>query len=133
MSHQMNVVVIEQRCRMPSGTSDSCDWEVLVDSSGERCLGMEAAQLLSIVDWLHKEGGARDVQVQTKGSRSQEVALIAAALDPAAFSSLSTEGACTASPGCWRSRFLSAPHRFVLPRTSISTSTSIRSARSLLR
>ncbi len=72
--------------------SDSSDWEVLVDSSGERCLGLEAAQLLSIVQWLHSEGGARDVQVQTKGIRSQVVALIAAALDPAAFSNLSTEG-----------------------------------------
>ena len=72
--------------------SGSAAWQLLVESSGERCLGLEAAQLLSVVHWLHDEGGARDVQVQTKGIRSQVVALIAAALDPAAFSSLSTEG-----------------------------------------
>lgn len=72
--------------------SDSADWALLVSSSGERCLGLEAAQLLAIVQWLHSEGGAADVQVQTRGIRSQAVALIAAALDPAAFSSLTTEG-----------------------------------------
>jgi len=72
--------------------SDPSDWELLVDSSGERGLGLEAAQLLSVVQWLHDEGGARDVQVQTRGIRSQVVALIAAALDPAAFSSLNAEG-----------------------------------------
>lgn len=73
-------------------TSDSSDWEVLVDSSGERCLGLEAAQLLSVVQWLHSENEGREVQLQTKGIRSQVVALIAAALNPGAFSRLVTEG-----------------------------------------
>jgi hypothetical protein len=70
---------------------DSSDWVLLVDSSGDRSLGLEAAQLLSIVRWLHAERGIRDVQMQTSGIRTQVVALVAAALDPEAFSSVNTQ------------------------------------------
>ena len=38
---------------------DSSDWELLVDSSGDRSLGLEAAQLLSIVHWLRSTQGDR--------------------------------------------------------------------------
>lgn len=71
---------------------DSSDWEVLVDSSGERSLGMEAAQLLSVIQWLHAEGGAQEINLKTKGIRSQLVALVAAALDADAIKALHTEG-----------------------------------------
>jgi dienelactone hydrolase len=69
---------------------DSSDWVVLVDSSGDRSLGLEAAQLLSVVQWFRSERGASEVQVHTNGIRSQVIALIAAALEPQAFSSLTT-------------------------------------------
>jgi hypothetical protein len=70
---------------------DSSDWEVLVDSSGDRSLGLEAAQLLSVVQWLHLEKRASEIQVQANGIRSQVIALVAAALDPQAFSTLETQ------------------------------------------
>ena len=54
---------------------DSSDWELLVDSSGDRSLGLEAAQLLSIVHWLRSTQGARDIQVKTNGIRNQVIAL----------------------------------------------------------
>jgi dienelactone hydrolase len=70
---------------------DSSDWEVLVDSSGDRSLGLETAQLLSVAQWLRAERGAREVHVQTKGIRSQVIAQVAAALDPKAFTTLTTQ------------------------------------------
>lgn len=69
---------------------DSSDWEVLVDSSGDRCLGLEAAQLLSIMRWLRSEHH-ETIEVRTTGMRSQVIALIAAALEPEAFNTLATE------------------------------------------
>ncbi len=71
---------------------DSSDWEVLVDSSGERSLGLEAAQLLSVVQWLRSAGSVHDIEVETKGIRSQVVALVAAGLEPGAIQTLHTEG-----------------------------------------
>lgn len=70
---------------------DSSDWEVLVDSSGDRSLGLEAAQFLSIAHWLRSMRGAVEIQVETTGIRSQVIALVAAALEPKAFSSLTTQ------------------------------------------
>ncbi len=68
---------------------DSSDWEALVDSSGDRCLGLEATQLLSIAQWL-RSGQHEKIEVRTTGIRSQVIALVAAALDPDAFNSLTT-------------------------------------------
>jgi len=68
---------------------DSSDWEVLLDSSGDRCLGLEAAQLLSIAQWL-RSGQHETIEVRTTGIRSQVIALVAAALDPGAFDTLTT-------------------------------------------
>ncbi len=62
-------------------------WALLADSSGNRPLGLEAAQLTAIARWLHAATG-RPVEVQTYGIRSQVVALTAAALAPADFSTV---------------------------------------------
>lgn len=70
---------------------DSSDWEVLVDSSGDRSLGLEAAQLLSVVRWLRSTHGAVEIQVKSNGIRNQVIALVAAALEPEAFASLTAE------------------------------------------
>jgi dienelactone hydrolase len=70
---------------------DSSDWALLVDSSGDRCLGLEAAQLLAVARWIRSTHGAGEVSVKTNGFRTQVIALIAAALDPGAFSVLENE------------------------------------------
>lgn len=68
---------------------DSSDWEVLVDSSGDRCLGLEAAQLLAIAQWL-RSGQHKKIELRTTGIRSQVIALVAAALEPDALNTLMT-------------------------------------------
>lgn len=70
---------------------DSSDWELLVDSSGDRSLGLQAAQLLSIIHWLRSTQGAREIQVETNGIRNQVIATVAAALEPEAFSGLDVQ------------------------------------------
>lgn len=63
---------------------DSTDWETLVASTGDRPLGLEAAQLLAIVQWLRTEDPHRRIEVETDGIRSGVIAAVAAALDPRA-------------------------------------------------
>lgn len=58
---------------------------------GDRPLGLRAAQLLAIADWVRSEWGAEEVRVDATGMRSQVAALVAAALEPAAFSGLAVE------------------------------------------
>ena len=70
---------------------DSSDWELLVDSSGDRSLGLEAAQLLSVGHWLQTVGGASEIKLETDGIRNQVIALVAAALDPSAFVEVTTQ------------------------------------------
>ena len=64
---------------------DPSDWEMLVDSSGERPLGLEVAQLITTANWLRSTGHSQ-VQVETDGIRSQVIAVMAAAIEPDAFS-----------------------------------------------
>jgi len=65
---------------------DSSDWELLVDASGDRSLGLEVAQLLAFTEWVRSSTGTSNVQVVTNGIRNQTIALIAAAIEPDAFS-----------------------------------------------
>lgn len=67
-------------------TPDSSDWELLVDSSGDRSLGLQVAQLLAVAHWLHSTHPLSRVQISTCGIRTQVVALIAAAVEPDTFS-----------------------------------------------
>jgi len=53
----------------------------MIASAGERPLGLEAAQLIALARWL----GVRKVRVLTAGPRSQVIARVAAALEPALF------------------------------------------------
>jgi dienelactone hydrolase len=62
-------------------------WELLTDSSGERPLGLEAAQLVAAANWLRSTTG-RPVQVETNGIRNQVIALTAAAIAPDDFSAV---------------------------------------------
>jgi dienelactone hydrolase len=72
---------------------DSSDWVLLVDAIGDRSLGLEVAQLLAVTNWLRSARGASTIQVATDGIRNQVIALIAAAIEPAAFSGLASQNA----------------------------------------
>jgi len=72
---------------------DPSDWEVLVDSSGGRSLGLEVAQLLALTEWVRSTTVSGHVQVETDGIRNQTIALIAAAVEPNAFSDVVNQNA----------------------------------------
>jgi dienelactone hydrolase len=69
---------------------DSTDWETLVASTGDRPLGLEVAQLLAVVHWLHTNDPDRTVEIETNGIRSGVIAAVAAALDPSAIHSITS-------------------------------------------
>jgi len=66
------------------------NWVLLVDASGDRSLGLEAAQLLAVAHWLRATSQASVIKVETDGIRNQVIALVAAALDPEAFNTLTS-------------------------------------------
>jgi hypothetical protein len=55
---------------------------------GDRPLGLRAAQLLAVARWVRSTSGAEHVRIDATGLRSQVVALVAAALEPEAFSEI---------------------------------------------
>jgi hypothetical protein len=55
---------------------------------GERPLGLAAAQLVEASRWLAARAGGAPPRLETTGIRSQLVALVAAALEPRAFSEI---------------------------------------------
>jgi hypothetical protein len=72
-------------------TPDSSDWALLVDSSGDRSLGLQVAQLLAIAHWLPSIHPLSRIQISTRGIRTQVVALIAAAIEPNTFTAESNQ------------------------------------------
>jgi hypothetical protein len=58
----------------------------MIATTGERPLGIEAAQLIALADWLH----AAQVRLETRGIRSQVIARVAAALKPGLFREIVT-------------------------------------------
>ncbi len=58
----------------------------LLDSLGDRTVGLEAAQLVSIAHWMRERSGSARLRLETSGIRSQLTALVAAALEPKLFS-----------------------------------------------
>ena len=52
---------------------------------GDRSLGMEAAQLVTIIRWLQKQSGHKTGELEVIGMRNQAVALVTAALEPSLF------------------------------------------------
>ncbi len=57
-----------------------------VATIGDRPLGIEAAQLIAATNRLREVSGARPIRLESTGIRSQVVALVASALEPAMFS-----------------------------------------------
>ena len=60
----------------------------MLDSLGDRSLGMEAAQLIRIAQWAGQKANVNKVRLESSGIRSQAVVLVAAALEPRLFSEL---------------------------------------------
>ena len=58
----------------------------ILDGEGQRAVGVQAAQLLAIAEWLRKRTGAQKVRLESTGIRTEAIALIAAALQPDVFS-----------------------------------------------
>jgi hypothetical protein len=70
---------------------DPSYWEMLDASGGDRPLGMEVSQFLTVAKSFHA-ASEQKIRVETEGIRSQVVALIAAALDPELFSEIHSDG-----------------------------------------
>ncbi len=62
----------------------------ILDGEGERPLGIQAAQLLRVAQWIRDRAGAQKVRLETRGIRAQTIGLVAAALQPELFSDLIT-------------------------------------------
>jgi hypothetical protein len=60
-------------------------FEQMIVTIGARPLGIEAAHLIELANWLKRQGAPR-VRLETSGMRNQVVGLIAAALEPNLFS-----------------------------------------------
>lgn len=57
-------------------------------ATGDRAVGIEAAQLIALAEWLRTASGSEKVRLETQGMRQQLVALAAAAIDPSLFSEI---------------------------------------------
>lgn len=62
------------------------EYAQMLSAMGDRPLGVQAAQLIGISQWLRGRAGATQVRLESTGARSQITALTAAALEPAQFS-----------------------------------------------
>jgi hypothetical protein len=60
-------------------------FEQIIVTTGARPLGIEAAHLIELANWLKRQGATR-VRLETSGIRNQVVALVAAAIEPNLFS-----------------------------------------------
>jgi hypothetical protein len=74
---------------MPKET-DASVWPMMLTANGDRALGIEVAQLLATAKWMQHLTSQPAIRLETAGPRSQMVALIAAALEPGLFGSLTT-------------------------------------------
>jgi len=61
------------------------EFPLMLATTGDRALGVEAAQLIALAQWMRNSGG-QNIRVESTGIRNQVVALIAADLEPTLFS-----------------------------------------------
>jgi len=71
---------------------DGYSYQQILQSLGERALGMEVAQLVEIARWLRDRAGGKAVRLETSGIRNQVLALVAGAIEPELFSERVTRG-----------------------------------------
>jgi hypothetical protein len=57
-------------------------WALMVSTVGERPLGVQAGQILSITEWIHQEFRPTSVSLVTAGPRTGVIGLVARALNP---------------------------------------------------
>lgn len=60
----------------------------MLDAVGDRTIGVEAAQLISIARWATRKAGLAKTRLEVTGMRTQAVALTASALEPELFSDI---------------------------------------------
>lgn len=61
-------------------------YTMVFDTVGDRALGIEAAEMVELGKWMRARTGRTTVRIETRGIRSQTVALLAVALEPSLFS-----------------------------------------------
>jgi dienelactone hydrolase len=64
----------------------------MLAATGERPLGMEAAQLIGLARWAQAAWAPTHIRIEGTGIRSQVIALVAASLDPKLFSQVELSG-----------------------------------------
>jgi hypothetical protein len=61
-------------------------FEQILYTTGDRPLGIEAAHLIELANWMKRRNGSGKVRLESSGMRNQVVALVASALEPSLFS-----------------------------------------------
>ncbi len=61
-------------------------YSMVFDTVGDRALGIEAAEVVELAKWLRARSNHKTIRIESRGIRSQTVALLAVALEPALFS-----------------------------------------------
>lgn len=64
----------------------------MVAATGERPLGMEAAQLISLARWAQTKWNPPTIRLETTGIRTQVISLVAGSLEPHVFSEIENYG-----------------------------------------
>jgi dienelactone hydrolase len=91
-------------------------YDRMLATLGERSLGIEAAQLIGIANWLRKTSGRPTGRLVVSGKRNQAAALVAAAMEPSLFSQVTVRDGLES----WSKvfdlpiRYLDAPELFCL-------------------
>jgi dienelactone hydrolase len=62
------------------------EFPLLLATTGDRALGIEASQLIALAQWVKKNFGGHNLRVESTGIRNQVPVLIAADLEPSLFS-----------------------------------------------
>ncbi len=65
------------------------------DTLGDRALGIEVAEVVELAKWMRVRSGRQTIRIESRGIRSQSVALLTLALEPALFSEFVTRQGIT--------------------------------------
>jgi hypothetical protein len=65
------------------------------DTVGDRALGIEVAEIVMLGQWLRARSDRQTIRIESRGIRSQTVALLAVALEPTLFSEFVTRQGMT--------------------------------------
>lgn len=79
------------------GAPDVPSWSLadMLRASGNRPLGLEAAQLIAVAHWAEQKWKGSELRLVSSGMRSQVEALTAAAIEPRLFHKITTHGGIT--------------------------------------